>query len=103
MMVLAAQIEWHDERIVIEGEARGQSGTLDITATFFRPQGYKPEWQLIWRFFSPQQLLLSSGFVGGFENREQALAAAEEVFLVESAKSAMLHEFRKSQGWKCLH
>ena len=102
-MTSFAQIKWHSERLILEGEASERAGSLDITATFFNFSDAKPEWQLTWRFFTPQQMLLSSGFEGGFETREQALEAAEEVFLVEIAKSKLLHEFRKNQGWKCLH
>ena len=96
-------IKWHDKRIIIEGEAIHTLGSIDITATLFNfPEG-KPEWQLVWRFFTPQQTLLSTGFSGGLTTQKEAFAAAEAIFLGEIAKSEALKNIRESQGWKSLH
>ena len=96
-------IKWHDKRIVIEGEGIHLMGTMDITATLFDLNGEKPEWQLVWRFFTSQQLLLSSGFEGGMESQKQVVAEAERIFAREIAKSETIKQIRESHGWRSLH
>ena len=96
-------IKWHDKRIVIEGEGNHLLGSIDVTATFFALEGTKPEWQVVWKFFAPCQLLLSSGFQGGIETHEEAIAAAEDIFAREIAKSNTIKQIREIHGWQSLH
>ena len=96
-------IRWHDKRIVIEGEASHPLGNMDVTITLFNLPNEKPEWQVVWRFFTPQQMLLSTGFQGAIKTQREALEDAENIFLMEIQKSEALKNFRERQGWKLLH
>ena len=89
--------------MIIEGEANHPVGSIDLTITYSALANQRSEWQLVWRFFTPQQILLSAGLEGGFETEEQAFREAENIFLMQVAKSEALKDFRKREGWKSLH